>query len=296
MKRLIVIVGPTAIGKTSAAIALANTLKTEIVSCDSRQFYSEMNIGVARPTPDELSAAKHHFIACRSVQQPYNAFTYGEEALTKVEQLFESHDDVVAVGGSGLYIDALCQGINLLPDPTPELRERLSRQISNGGLPELLDELRRRDPDTYATIDRDNPIRVQRAMEVILTSGRPYSELLRQPLPARPFAIVKIGLHCSRDTLRQRIDSRVDAMMKQGLPEEVRSLLPLRELPTLHTVGYQELFPYIDGTATLQHAVTEIKNHTWQYAKKQMNWFRRYKEIRWVDSEKNQKKVANFFD
>ena len=249
---------------------------------------------MARPTPEELSAVRHHFIACRSVREPYNAYTYAEAALQQLEQLFQDHEDVIAVGGSGLYIDALCKGINLLPDPTPELRATLSCQLREGGLPEMLEQLRERDPETYATIDRENPIRVQRALEVILTAGRPYSALLRQPLPERTFQIEKIGLQCSRETLRERIDRRVDLMLTQGLLDEVAALLPLRELPALHTVGYQELFPYLDGTARLEQAVREIKNHTWQYAKKQMTWLKRYEEIHWLDCEKKLPEIASF--
>ena len=294
MKRLTVIVGPTAIGKTREAIRRARELDTEIVSCDSRQFYHELNIGVARPTPDELAAAPHHFIACRSVRDPYNAYTYAEAALQCLETLFATHDEVIAVGGSGLYIDALCQGINLLPDPTPELRAQLSQRLNEGGLADMLDELRLHDPETYATIDRNNPIRVQRALEVILTSGRPYSQLLRQPLPPRPFEVRKIGLYCSRDTLRERIDQRIDAMVEQGLLDEVRQLVPLRDLPALHTVGYQELFPYLDGKQPLERAIVEIKSHTWQYAKKQMTWLKRYNEITWLEQKKNFAPNASF--
>lgn len=290
MSRLIVIVGPTAIGKTAAAIQLAQRLDTEILSCDSRQFYREMNIGVARPSSDELAAATHHFIACRSVKEPYNVYDYEQDALSLLNQLFKSKKDVIAVGGSGLYIDALCQGINRMPDPTPELREELSRKIADGKIDEMLDELRQLDPEYYNTVDRRNPIRIQRALEVIYTSGQKYSELTSIALPERQFDIVKIGLRCERDELRQRIYRRVDAMIEQGLIDEVASLTPFRSLNTLNTVGYKELFEYLDGNKTKQQAIEEIKNHTWQYARKQMTWLKRYNEIRWVD-----KKNFDFF-
>lgn len=294
MKRLIVIVGPTAIGKTAAAIEVAKALKTEIVSCDSRQFYKEMNIGVARPSPEELAATKHHFIACRSVMQPYNVFDFEQDALAVLNNIFKSNDNAVAVGGSGLYIDALCQGINFMPDPTPELRNDLSSKIANGQLSVLLDELQKLDPEYYAVVDRNNPIRIQRALEVIYTSGQKYSTFISKTLPAREFEILKIGLYCDRDQLKDRIYRRVDQMMAMGLVDEVKSLLPFRNLNTLNTVGYKELFPYIDGQKSLDAAVTEIKNHTWQYAKKQITWLKRYKEIDWVEIKNLQKKVQVF--
>ena len=286
MKRLIVIVGPTAIGKTAAAIEVARHLETEIVSCDSRQFYKELDIGVARPSPEELAAAKHHFIACRSVTKPYNAFDYEHDALNTLSTIFETHDTAVAVGGSGLYVDALCNGINLLPDPTPELRAELSQKIANGHLDELLGELQRLDPEYYAIVDRQNPMRIQRALETIYTSGQPYSSLIGKKLPQRPFDIVKIGLQCERTELKERIYRRVDMMMGQGLLDEVRSLLPFRSLNTLNTVGYKEVFEYLDGRCTIGQATTNIKNHTWQYAKKQLTWLKRYDEIKWVDRKK----------
>ncbi len=286
MKRLIVIVGPTAIGKTAAAIEVARQLQTEIVSCDSRQFYKELDIGVARPSPEELAAAKHHFIACRSVTEPYNAFDYEHDALNTLSTIFESHDTAVAVGGSGLYVNALCNGINLLPDPTPELRAELSQKIANGHLDELLGELQRLDPEYYAIVDRQNPMRIQRALETIYTSGQPYSSLIGKKLPQRPFDIVKIGLQCERTELKERIYRRVDMMMGQGLLDEVHSLLPFRSLNTLNTVGYKEVFEYLDGRCTIGQATTNIKNHTWQYAKKQLTWLKRYDEIKWVDRKK----------
>lgn len=287
MKRLIVIVGPTAIGKTATAVRMAQQMHTEIISCDSRQFYNEMNIGVARPSPDELEAAKHHFIACRSVSNPYNVYDFEHDALALLDSLFVNHDTVIAVGGSGLYIDALCKGINLMPDPSPELRNELSSRIANGQLDLLINELKRLDPDYYNVVDLKNPIRIQRALEVIYTSGLPYSQLIGKPLPERQFKIEKIGLRCQRDTLRQRIYNRVENMMTQGLLQEAESLIPYRHLNTLNTVGYKELFNYFDGKCTLQQAVTDIKNHTWQYAKKQISWFARYSDISWQDIHEN---------
>lgn len=285
MKHLVVIVGPTAIGKTAAAIAVAQHFRTEIISCDSRQFYRQLNIGVARPTPTELAAVPHHFIANRSVDDPYNVYAYEHEALECLQRLFRAHDVVVAVGGSGLYVDALCSGINLMPDPAPELRATLSARIARGELPQMLDELRHLDPDYYAVVDHSNPIRIQRALEVIITAGEPYSRIIAQPLQPRPFKISKIGLRCDREVLRHRIDTRVDQMLQHGLVDEVRNLLPYRHINTLNTVGYKEIFSYLDGLCTLEQAVSDIKNHTWQYAKKQMTWLKRYPEIIWRDNK-----------
>lgn len=295
MKRLVVIVGPTAIGKTAAAIEVAKHFGTEIISCDSRQFYQELDIGVARPSPEELQAAKHHFIACRTVSEPYNVYNYEQDAIALLNQLFKSYDTVVATGGSGLYIDALCQGINLMPDPSPELRNRLSTAIAEGRINELLDELKRLDPEYFAVVEQRNPIRIQRALEVIYTSGKKYSELISKELPARQFEIVKIGLQCDRDELKERIYRRVDIMMQMGLIDEARALLPFRKLNTLNTVGYKELFEHFDGKKSIETAVTEIKNHTWQYAKKQITWLKRYNEIIWVE-RKNIEKICKFFN
>ena len=281
MKTLHVILGPTAVGKTAYAIELGQKLGTEIVSCDSRQFYNELDIGVARPSEEELATVPHHFIACRTAAQPYNAFEYGKDALGTIQKLFETHDDVVAVGGSGLYVDALCKGINNLPDPTPELRYALSRRVAAGDLPAMLEELRTLDPDYYAIVDHNNPIRIQRALEVCLSAGQPYSRLLDNPLQPRPFNIEKTAIIRDRDDLRGRIRSRVDMMMQQGLLDEVKSLLPLRHLNTLNTVGYKELFAYLDGHTSLEQATTLIKNNTWHYAKKQITWLKHYPEITW---------------
>ena len=278
---MIVIVGPTAIGKTAAAIEVARQFETEIVSCDSRQFYKELDIGVARPSPEELAAAKHHFIACRSVTEPYNAFDYEHDALKVLDTIFATHDTAVAVGGSGLYVDALCNGINLLPDPTPELRAELSQKIADGHLDELLGELQRLDPEYYAIVDRQNPMRIQRALETIYTSGQPYSSLIGKKLPQRPFDIVKIGLQCERTELKERIYRRVDMMMGQGLPDEVRSLLPFRSLNTLNTVGYKEMFMYLDGTYSLEEATERMKGNTRRYCRKQLTWLKRDARIRW---------------
>ncbi len=273
MRRLIVIAGPTAVGKTAYAVQLARELGTEVVSCDSRQFYREMRIGVARPTDEELAAVPHHFIACRSVTQPYNIYDYEQDAIRLVDSLFATHDTVVAVGGSGLYIDALLHGVSAMPDPTPELRARL-QQMS---LEEKRAQLQMLDPSYYSRVDLRNPVRLQRALEVCLMTGRPYSEVIanRQPVSRSFDAEIRV-LQLPHSDLRARIDRRVDAMMQEGLLDEVRSLLPYRHLNTLNTVGYRELFPVVDGTETIENAIAAIKLNTWHYARKQMTWMRRY--------------------
>ena len=267
-------------GKTAHAVRLARELHTEIISCDSRQFYREMDIGVARPSVEELSAVKHHFIACRSVTEPYNIFDYEQDAISLVGRLFHQHDTVVAVGGSGLYIDALRTKPALLPSPTAELRARLQQMP----LEEKRAQLRLLDPDYYARVDLRNPVRLQRALEVCLTAGRPYSAILAsQQASPRPFSIQMEVLTMQPAILRARIDSRVDRMMADGLLDEVRSLLPFRHLPTLRTVGYRELFDFFDGKCSLEKAVELIQRNTRHYAKRQLTWWRRDASIRWVD-------------
>lgn len=286
MKILFVIVGPTAIGKTALAIEVAKRLGTEIVSCDSRQFYKEMNIGVARPSDEELSAVKHHFIAHRSVVDSYNAFDFEQDALAKLEDLFGDKDCAVAVGGSGLYVDALCQGIALLPDPRPGLREELQLQLKQEGIESFQRQLEALDPEYYAEVDRQNPVRLQRALEVILTSGQPYSQIIKQTQRPRPFKVVKIGLRAEREIIKDRINRRLDVMEDMGLVEEVAGLMAFRDLIALKTVGYKEIFSYLDGNISLERSLADIKTHTWQYAKKQLTWLNRYEDIFWINIEK----------
>lgn len=286
MKTLIVVVGPTAVGKTAAAIRIAQHFGTEILSCDSRQFYRELNIGVARPSEEELAAVPHHFIANASIYDSYNVFTYEQQAMECLENLFRKHDKVVAVGGSGLYVDALCRGIAEMPDPDPEIRRLLKRQLEAEGVASLRAQLKLLDPDYYNIVDLANPARLIRALEMCLTTGRPFSEIRNQPDKVRLFGIFKVGLSCDRGELYDRINRRVDVMLEAGLENEARGLCHCKDLNTLNTVGYKEFFEYFDGEKSLDQAVADIKTHTRRYAKRQMTWLQRYTDIHWFGREK----------
>ena len=282
-KTLFVIVGPTAIGKTATAIRIAQELGTEILSCDSRQFYKELNIGVARPSDEELAAVKHHFIANLSIHDSYNVSMYEHDALALLDDLFATHDTAVAVGGSGLYVDALCQGITEMPDPDPEIRAELKKRLQSEGIESLRSQLRLLDPEYYEQTDIANPLRIIRGLEMYLTTGTPFSQIRKSEIKKRPFDIVKIGLTCPREELYSRINLRVDEMVRNGLEEEARGLLPYRNLNALNTVGYKELFDYFDGKITLEQAIADIKTHTRRYAKRQITWLQRYSDIQWFD-------------
>ena len=283
MPTLRIILGPTAVGKTDYAIAEALRVGSPVVSCDSRQLYRELRIGVARPDDAQLAAVPHYFIADRSISEPCSAGAYELEALQLLEKLFRDHETVVMVGGSGLYIDALCNGLDDFPDADPELRAQLSERLRIEGVAALRADLRVLDPETYATIDPANGQRIVRALEVTIATGRKYSSFKTHPAKERSFTIVKTGLKRPRPELYARIDARVDRMMEEGLLEEARALLPHRSLPALNTVGYKELFDYFDGRYDLAEAVRLIKRNTRHYAKKQLTWWARDPSIHWID-------------
>ena len=283
MPTLHIILGPTAVGKSDYAVAEALRTGSPVVSCDSRQFYREMRIGTARPSEAQLAAVRHYFIADRSVTEPCSAGAYEIEALALLEELFKTHDSVVMAGGSGLYIDALCNGLDDFPDADPDLRAELSRRLRDEGVASLRADLRVLDPETYATIDPANGQRIVRALEVTIATGRKYSSFKTRPAKERPFAIVKTGLTRPRPALYARINARVDQMMAEGLLEEARGLLLHRDLPALNTVGYKELFGYFDGAYDLAEAIRLIKRNTRHYAKKQLTWWARDPSIDWVE-------------
>lgn len=294
-KRLLVIVGPTGSGKTDLSIRLALRYRAPIVSTDSRQLYRGMTIGTAQPSEEQLRAVEHHFIASHDVDERLSCGQYEVEALACLERLFALHDTVVAVGGSGLYVKALCEGMDELPQADDALRKELEEQLRNDGIGALAERLRTLDPDYWAVVDRSNPARVMRALEVCLQSGRPYSSLRIGRRHERPFRTVKIGVTMPRAELYERIDRRVDAMIGQGLEDEARRLYPRRELNALQTVGYREMFDYFDGRVTFDQAVELIKRNTRRYAKRQLTWFRRDPEIRWFGPADDEA-IAEYID
>ena len=281
-KELIVIAGPTAVGKTSYAIELAQKYNTEILSADSRQFYRELQIGTAAPTKEELAAAPHHFIGNLSIHDYYNVSMYEQEAMLLIDKLFQKHDKLIVVGGSGLYIDALCYGIDELPDADEKLRNEIKKHFAEEGIEYLQKEVERLDPAFYKIVDKNNHKRLQRALEVCLSTGKTYSSQRSNKRKTRPFKIRKLVLNMERQKLYERINKRVDIMMGQGLLDEVKSLLPYRELNALKTVGYTELFRYLDNEISLEQAVTDIKTNSRRYSKRQVTWFKRYDDFEWI--------------
>lgn len=286
-KRLIVVAGPTAVGKTAECIRLAQMLNTEIVSADSRQFYKEMNIGVARPSESELATVPHHLIAHISVCQDYNVAMYEREALKVIEELFRRKDDIVLTGGSGLYVNAVCNGIDDIPDKDEGIRQELNDLFAEQGLEPLQRELQERDPEYWKIVDKQNHIRLIRALEVCRQTGRTFTSFRSQKKTQRNFDIVRIGIKRSRENLLERIYQRVDCMLEQGLIEEVKGLYEYKNLQALNAVGYKEIFDFLDGKTSLQEAVEQIKINTRRYAKRQMTWFCKDKEIQWLDAEKD---------
>ena len=281
IKRLIVIVGPTGSGKTDLSIRLALHYRAPILSTDSRQVYRGMPIGTAQPTDEQLKTVEHHFIASHDIKDRLNCGEYEMQALACLEKLFAQHDDVVAVGGSGLYVRALCEGMDELPQADEALRRELERRLADEGIGALAAQLRELDPRYYEEVDRSNPARVVRALEVCLQTGRPYSAQRTGVRRERPFRIIKIGVDLPREVLYDRINRRVDAMVAEGLEAEARRLYPHRELNALQTVGYREFIDCFDGRVTRDEAVELIKRNTRRYAKRQLTWFRRDPGIRW---------------
>jgi tRNA dimethylallyltransferase len=280
-KFLIVVTGPTAIGKTGLAISLAKQLGTEIINADSRQIYREMVIGTAVPTKAQQADIRHHFINHKSIQEYYNASLFEREAIELLDKLFRHHDMVILTGGSGMYIDAVCNGIDDLPTIDPAVREKVRQEYHTEGLEGICTRLMKADPDYFQKVDVNNPQRLMKALEVIEMTGKPYSSYLTGKSKSRSFRTIKIGLDMPRPKLHENINKRVDAMMSDGLLEEVRLLYPFRHLNALNTVGYKELFDYLDSKWTLNEAIEKIKGHTRQYARRQLTWFRKDKEIRW---------------
>ncbi|KXX71464.1 tRNA dimethylallyltransferase [Flammeovirga sp. SJP92] len=281
-KVLVVVVGPTAVGKTDFCVELARALSTEIVYADSRQFFKEMQIGTARPTEDEMQEIPHHFVGHLSIEQEYSFGHYEKDTLQLLEQLFQKHKYVILSGGSGMYVDAICNGIDPMPTSDPKVREKLNTRYQQYGIQPLLEELEQKDPEYYNQVDRANYQRVIRALEVIEITGKKYSGQRSQYKADRPFKIVKVGLNRDRQELYDRINLRMDIMLNNGLLKEVESLFPHKEKNALQTVGYKEIFDFWDGKQDWNTTVELLKRNSRRYAKKQLSWFKRDSSTHWV--------------
>jgi tRNA dimethylallyltransferase len=281
-KTLLVIAGPTASGKTAVAIKLAQHYKTVIVSADSRQFFREMSVGTAKPDADELAAAQHYFIGSHSVTESFSVGDFEKKGLALLDELFKTHEIVILVGGSGLYIKAICEGFDDIPQADDNIREQLNQELADKGIAPLQEELKTADPVFYAEADINNPQRIIRALEVYRSTGNPFSSYRKATVNNRPFHVVKVGLDMPREVLYDRINRRVDEMVKQGLVDEAKSLIPYRHLNALNTVGYSELFDYFDGKTDLDKAIDLIKQHTRNFAKRQLTWFRKDAGVHWL--------------
>jgi len=282
MKTLVVITGPTAVGKTQLCLDLAQRLGTPIINADSRQIYRDLKIGTAAPTEEQLRQVHHYFVGTLSLDEYYSASMYEQQTIALLEKLFQENDYALMTGGSMMYIDAVCHGIDDIPTVDEQTRETLKRRLQEEGLESLCEELRRLDPEHYEVVDLQNPRRVVHALEICLMTGNTYTSYRKAERKERPFKIIKIGLTRPREELYQRINSRVDQMMEQGLLEEARQLYPLRHLNALNTVGYKELFNYMDGIWTLDEAVERIKGNTRRYARKQLTWFKKDSDVIWA--------------
>lgn len=294
-KRLVVIVGPTGSGKTDLSIRIARRYGAPILSTDSRQMYRGMAVGTAQPAPEQLQDVEHHFIASHDIKDNLSCGAYETQALARLGELFATHDYVVAVGGSGLYVRALCEGMDDLPQADEELRRELAARLESEGVEALAAQLKTLDPAYYGEVDRSNPARVVRALEVCLQTGLPYSQLRTGTPRPRDFDIVKIGVDMPRDILYDRIDRRVDRMLADGLEAEARALYPYCHLNALQTVGYREFFDYFDGRISYDEAVALIKRNSRRYAKRQLTWFRRDSGIRWFGPDETEG-IINYID
>jgi tRNA dimethylallyltransferase len=288
MKTLIVLIGPTGVGKTDLSLRIAKEFSTEIVSADSRQLYADLKIGTAAPTAEQLACVPHHLVGTLQLTDYYSAARYEEEAIAVITRLFESHDTVLLTGGSMMYVDAVCNGIDDIPTVDADTRELMMRRYHEEGLERLCAELRLLDPEYYSIVDLKNPKRVIHALEICYMTGRTYTSYRTQQRKERPFRIVKIGLRREREELYERINRRVDIMMEQGLLDEAQRFYPYRTLNSLNTVGYKELFAYLDGECTLAFAVEKIKQNSRIYSRKQMTWFKRDESIHWFHPDREE--------
>lgn len=296
MKFLISIVGPTAIGKTTLGIKLAQHFKTEIISADSRQFFKEMTIGTAVPTPKELSSVQHHFIHHKSIEEDYSVGAFEKDAISKLNELYKTHDIVIMVGGSGLYVDAVTKGLDDFPEIDSNIRKELNKKLKIEGLNKLQEQLRTLDPDAYETIAIENPHRVIRALEVCIGAERPYSSFLNKNKTRRNFKTITIGLTAERNMIYDRINKRVDQMIQDGLLDETKTLRSKQHLNALNTVGYKELFNYLNGEWELDFAISEIKKNSRRFAKRQLTWFKKDDGIIWFDHKTDIKSIIKHME
>ena len=293
---LITIVGPTAIGKTSLSRDIAKYFNTEIISSDSRQFYREMTIGTAVPNEDELNQVPHHFIQNLSIHDPYSVGQFEKDAITKLNKLFKKHNVVVMVGGSGLYVDAVLKGLDKFPEVDPEIRESLKSKLAKKGIEFLQEQLKRLDLETFQKIDIENHQRVIRALEICIGTGKPFSSFLTAKNTSRNFIPIKIGLKAERSIIYDRINKRVDIMMEQGLLNEAKELFKYKNLNALQTVGYKELFLYIENKISFETAIEEIKKNTRRFAKRQLTWLRKDEEIIWFNHNEDRNKIIEYIN
>lgn len=293
MKKLIVITGPTAVGKTDLCLNIAESLRTPIINADSRQIFSELRIGTAAPTEEQLSRIRHYFVGTLSITDYYSASMYEQDVMTLLGKLFNESDYALLTGGSMMYIDAVCNGIDDIPTVDDQTRRTLKQRLAEEGLESLVEELRQRDPEHYETVDRKNPRRVVHALEICIMTGKTYTSFRKAEKKHRPFEIIKIGLNRDREELYGRINRRVDEMMALGLLDDARGLARYREANALNTVGYKEIFAYIDGRWPLEEAVERIKGNTRRYARKQLTWFKRDETMRWFHP-KEEKEIMTY--
>jgi tRNA dimethylallyltransferase len=285
-KTLIVITGPTAVGKTALCLDLAKHFGIPIINADSRQIYRELKIGTARPTEEQMQQVKHYFVGTLGLEDYYSASLFEQQVLELLSQLFQTHDYALMAGGSMMYIDAVCDGIDDIPTIDDETRALMKRRLAEEGLEQLCEDLKRLDPEYYEIVDRQNPRRVVHALEICTMTGQTYTSFRRREKRERPFRIIKIGLNREREELYDRINQRVDEMMANGLLEEVKAMYPKRSLNALNTVGYKELFDYLEGRWTLDEAVERIKGNTRRYARKQLTWYKKDEQIHWFHPDK----------
>lgn len=292
-KTLIVITGPTAVGKTALCLDIAKHFDIPIINADSRQIFRELKIGTARPTEEQMQEVKHYFVGILGLEDYYSASLFEQQVLELLDYQFQSHDYALMTGGSMMYIDAVCDGIDDIPTIDEATRDLMKKRLAKEGLEKLCEDLKKLDPDYYDIVDRQNPRRVVHALEICTMTGKPYTSFRKRQKRERPFRIIKTGLNRPREELYERINKRVDLMMADGLLDEVRNLYPLRQLNALNTVGYKELFDYIDGRWSLEEAVERIKGNTRRYARKQLTWYKKDEQIRWFHPD-NKETIINY--